>query len=98
MRVAIIAIVFILTGCGGGGGNPLLNSTGSYSVPYHTPVAVSNITPLHNSTDSQWAVMDLTTANLTTSGENLITSGFESQPATSATWNNFQINIFTGTR
>jgi hypothetical protein len=94
MRVAIIAIVFILTGCGGGGGNPLLNSTGSYSVPYHTPVAVSNITPLHNSTDSQWAVMDLTTANLTTSGENLITSGFESQPATSATWNNFQINIF----
>ena len=94
MRVAILTIVFLLTGCGGGGGNPILQPTGSYSVPYYTPIEVSRVTPLYNSTDSQWAIADLTTANLTTSGENLIVTGFESQPATSATWNNFQIHVF----
>jgi hypothetical protein len=96
MRVAILTIIFLLTGCGGGGGpgNPLARSNGSYPVPYHTPVEVSRITPLYNSTDSQWAVTDLTTANLTTSGENLVVTGFKSQPVTNATWNNFQIHVF----
>ena len=94
MRVAILTVVFLLTGCGGGGGNPIIRPSGSYSVPYYTPIEVSRITPLHNSTDSQWAIADLTTANLTTSGENLIVTGFESQPTTSATWNSFQISVF----
>ena len=96
MRIALLTIVFFLTGCGGGGGpgNPLSRSNGSYPVPFYTPVEVSRITPLHNSTDSQWAVTDLTAANLATSGENLVVTGFESQPATAATWNNFQIHVF----
>jgi hypothetical protein len=96
MRVAILAIAILLTGCGGGGGpgNPLARSSNTYPVPYYTPVEVSRITPLYNSTDSQWAIADLSTANLTASGENLVVTGFESQPTTAATWNNFQIHVF----
>lgn len=94
MRVVLLTIAFLLTGCGGSGNNPIVRPSGSYSVPYYTPVEVSRITPLYNSTDSQWAIADLTTANLTTSGENLIVTGFESQPTTSVTWNNFQIHVF----
>lgn len=94
MRVAIITIVFLLTACGGGGSNPFVRNNSTYAVPYHTPVLVSTITPLHNSTDSQWAVADLSTVDLTAGGENLIVTGFESQPTTAATWNNFQISVF----
>ena len=96
MRVAFLAIVILLTGCGGGGGpgNPLARSNATYPVPYYTPVEVSRITPLYNSTDSQWAIADLSTTNLTSSGENLVVTGFESQPTTSATWNNFAIHVF----
>lgn len=94
MKILFIAIVFLLTGCGGGGGNPILKQTGSNYVPYYTPVEVSRITPLHNSTDSQWAITDLSTTNLTNNGENLVVTGFESQPTTVATWNNFQIHVF----
>ncbi len=94
MRVAIIAIVFLLTGCGGGGSNPLVK--GTYQVPYHTPVKVSNITPLYNTSanDSSYAVVDLSTAALTNNGENLIVTGFKSQPATAANWSNFSISVF----
>lgn len=94
MRFAILIIVLLVTGCGGGGGNPILQQRGTNPVPFYTPVEISKFTPLHNSTDSQWAIADLTTANLTNSGENLVVTGFESQPTTSATWNNFQIHVF----
>ncbi len=95
MRVAIIAIVFLLAGCGGGGGsNPFINH--SYQVPYYTPAKVANITPLYNSisTDVSAAVADVTTASLSGVGENVVVTGFKSQPATSANWNNFAISIF----
>jgi hypothetical protein len=94
MRVAILAIVFSLFGCGGGGSNPLIQ--GSYPVSYSTPVKVGNITPLYNSSsnDNSWAIVDLSTASLTGNGENLIVTGFKSQPATEANWHNFSISIF----
>ena len=94
MRLYFITLSILLSGCGGGGNNPILQPTGSYSVPYYTPVEISKIVPLHNSTDSQWAIADLTTASLSNNGENLIITGFESQPTTAATWNNFKIHVF----
>lgn len=96
MRVAILLFVLVVAGCGGGGGgggNPLVRPS-TYPVPYHTPVEISKITPLVNGTNSDWAITDLTTANLSGSGENLVITGFKSRPTTAATWNNFQISIF----
>ena len=103
MRIAILAIAICLTGCGGGGGsgNPLarpsFNPTiqTSYPVPYHTPVKAGYITPLVTSQeDFSWAIVDLHSQKLTNSGDNLIVTGFKSQPATEANWKNFNISVY----
>jgi hypothetical protein len=94
MRVAILAIVFLLFGCGGGGSNPLIK--GSYSVPYHTPVKVGTFIPLYNTdpTDYSYAIVDLHSEKLTSSGDNLIVTGFKSQPANTSNWKQFQISVY----
>jgi hypothetical protein len=94
MRVAILAIVLVLFGCGTGGNSPLVAK--SYPVPYHTPVKVGSFTPLYDSStnDNSWAVIDLHSEQLTNSGDNLIVTGFKSQPADASNWKNFEISIF----
>lgn len=94
MRVAILAIAAFLSGCGGGGSsNPLVKT--SYPVPYHTPVKAGNITPLvTDTTDYSWAIIDIHSEQLTSSGDNMIVTGFKSQPATSANWKDFNIAIY----
>jgi hypothetical protein len=103
MRIAILAIAVSLIGCGGGGGsgNPLaqpsFNSAiqPSYPVPYHTPVKAGYITPMVTlPNDYSWAVMDIHTESLTGQGDNLIVTGFKSQPANATNWTNFNISIF----
>ena len=103
MRVAILAIVLVLFGCGGGGSSPLVqpsnNSTivvrPTYPVPYHTPTKAGYITPLATtSEDYSWAIVDLHTEKLTSSGDNLIVTGFKSQPANESNWKDFNISIY----
>ena len=103
MRIAILAIAVSLTGCGGGGGsgNPLARPSFNptiqplYPVPYHTPVKAGYITPLVTSQeDFSWAIVDLHSQKLTNSGDNLIVTGFKSQPATEANWKNFNISVY----
>lgn len=94
MRIAILAIVFFLSGCGGaGGGNPIIKS--SYPVPYYTPVKVGNFSPLVTANhDYSWAIIDLHAETLADQGDNLIVTGFKSQPANSSNWKDFNISIY----
>lgn len=109
MRIAVIttAVLILLTGCGGGTSNPLVKHSNSfyssnqtfttalYPVPYHTPVKVGYITPMVTlPNDYSWAVMDIHTEKLTSAGENLIVTGFKSQPADTTNWTNFNISVF----
>lgn len=96
MRVGAIAaaVLILLSGCGGGGGsNPLVQKT--YPVPYYTPVKAGNITPLvTDSNDFSWAVIDIHSERLTSSGDNMIVTGFKSQPATVSNWKDFNISVY----
>lgn len=101
MRVAILAIVLVLFGCGGGS-NPLVQPSNNgpvvrptYPVPYHTPTKAGYITPMFTTTgDYAWAVVDLHSAKLTDQGDNLIVTGFRSQPATTSNWTDFRISVY----
>lgn len=95
MRVVILAtfLVSLLSSCGGGGSNPLVKP--SYPVPYYTPVKTGNITPLVTDTsDYSWAVIDIHTERLTSSGDNMIVTGFKSQPANASNWKDFNISVY----
>jgi hypothetical protein len=101
MRVAILAIVLVLFGCGGGGSSPIVRPSynppiqPSYPVPYYTPTKAGYITPLATtSEDYSWAIVDLHTEKLTSSGDNLIVTGFKSQPANESNWKDFNISIY----
>jgi hypothetical protein len=98
MRVAAIttAVLILISGCGGGGGNPLIQSSelGTSSlVPYSTPNKVATITPLVDNNTGAWALTQNYTADLTGNGsENFIAAG-SMTPNTSSAWNNGKIHI-----
>ena len=94
-----VSTVFLLSACGGGGGggggggspypsgNPYLRP-----VPYSTPTRVGSITPI-NSTARESDSSAMFSANLSGSGEELITAG-RSGTANQGSYPTYNLNVF----
>lgn len=103
IATAVASAVATLSGCGGGGGggggnklNSGSGSTTSYlrsSVPYHTPTSGGNYS-VYTNPSTNTAVLDIYTQDLNNdSVQEVVIGGRMSQPATAATWqyNNLQV-------
>ena len=104
--IAVAAATVLLQACGGGGGgggsgpggspylsgNPYLRT----EVPYSTPTKVATVDPLVAVTGAA-AVFDTFAANITGSstGQDVIIAGRETQPATPSTWSNSKISMLS---
>jgi hypothetical protein len=100
MRIAILAIFLLLTGCGGGSNNPALNQSwfGSNSyqstvVPFHTPSLVTTITPLVNNTSRAYARTQSYTEDLTGNGSENLIHAAAMEPNSSSTWHDSRITV-----
>ena len=97
--ILAISVGLTVTACGGGGGgggNPYHTPTSSYvrsNVPYHTPVSVGSYQPLTSigisATATDIFARDLNNDNV----DEVVFAGRMSQPATVATWKNYNMQV-----
>ena len=98
-QLSILSTAVILAGCGGGGpGSPGNTNTGTgylrSSVSYATPSQVNHFTPL-TGTGVNAVVADVFVKDLNNdSVEEVVVGGRQTQPATPATWRNFNMQLY----